>query len=173
MSRYRWLRFTHCIEAMQQFPALNCKADDELRKLLVDAVSCGSVRSMFNDEIVPKAHIGTYINLYASATPAQDANTLPPDLALSYDDVCAVFDRATIDNRKRGRPAKEHAGWPEDRKLAFEMHKMLAGNPNVRSASSAAEAARMLVRDGRVSGAGTPENRAKRLERTFRKHYSS
>lgn len=31
----------------------------------------------------------------------------------------------------------------------------------------------MLVAEGKVSGAGTPESRAKRLERAFRKHYSS
>lgn len=141
--------------------------------LLFDAVSRGDIKAMLNDEVVPKAHIAVYLSLYANAPPQQEPNTLPPNLALSYDDLCAVFDRPTIDNRKRGRPTKEHTGWPEDRMLAFEMHKMLAGHPSYRQASSAAEAARILVSEGRVAGAGTAESRAKRLERAFRKYYSS
>ena len=54
------------------------------------------------------------------------------------------------------------------------MHSMMAAGPGVQQgATSASEAARMLVEAGRVSGAGTPESRAKRLERVFRKYYSS
>jgi len=173
MSRYRWLRPSTCLESMAYFPAIKGQPYDAMQKLLFDAVSRGDVRGMLNDEIVPKAHIGAYLSLYARATPEQESNTLPPDLALNYDDLCAVFDRPVIDSRKRGRPVKEHSGWPEDRKLAFEMHKMLACNPSTRQAKSAAEAARILVAEGKVSGAGTPENRAKRLERAFRKYYSS
>lgn len=173
MSRYRWLRPSKCLETMDYFPAIKDQSYETMQKLLFDAVSRGDVRGMLNDEVVPKAHIGVYLSLYARATAEQQANTLPPDLALNYDDLCAVFDRPVIDNRKRGRPVKEHSGWPEDRKLAFEMHKMLAGNPSTRQAKSAAEAARILVNEGRVSGAGTQESRAKRLERAFRKYYSS
>lgn len=173
MSRYRWLRPSKCLETMDFFPSVKGQTYEAMQKLLFDAVSRGDVRGMLNDELVPKAHIGVYLNLYARATTKQEPNTLPPDLALNYDDLCAVFDRPATDNRKRGRPVKEHSGWPEDRKLAFEMHKMLAGHPDNRQAKSAAEAARMLVSEGRVSGAGTPESRAKRLERAFRKYYSS
>jgi hypothetical protein len=173
MSRYRWLPPSKCLESMDYFPAIKGQPYDAMQKLLFDAVSRGDVRGMLNDEAVPKAHIGAYLSLYARATPEQEPNTLPPDLALNYDDLCAVFDRPVIDNRKRGRPVKEHSGWREDRKLAFEMHKMLEGSPSTRQAKSAAEAARILVAEGRVSGAGTPENRAKRLERAFRKYYSS
>lgn len=173
MSRYRWLSPKKCIETMEYFPSIEGYSYEEMSKQLFDAVSRGDVKSMLNDEVVPRAHISTYLNLYARASHDQVANTLPPDLALSYDDLCAVFDRPVIDSRKRGRPIKEHSGWSDDRKLALEMHKMLAGNPSLRKATSAAEAARMLVADGKVSGAGTPENRAKRLERAFRKHYSS
>jgi hypothetical protein len=158
---------------MDSFPAIKGQPYEAMQKLLFDAVSRADVKSMLNDEVVPKAHISVYLSLYARATPEQEPNTLPPDLALNYDDLCAVFDRPVVDNRKRGRPVKEHSGWPEDRKLAFEMHKMLAGNPSVRQAKSAAEAARILVDEGKVSGAGTPDSRAKRLERTFRKYYSS
>lgn len=173
MSRYRWLPPRKCLETMEFFPAIRDKSYEELRKLLFDAVARGDVRVMLNDEIVPKAHIGVYLLLYARATPEQEPNTLAPDIDLNYDDLCAVFDRPAIDNRKRGRPAKEHSGWSEDRLLAFEMHKMLAGHPDVRRANSAAEAARILVQEGKVSGAGTPESLAKRLERAFRNYYSS
>lgn len=158
---------------MDFFPAIKGQTYEAMQKLLFDAVSRGEVRGMLNDELVPKAHIAVYLSLYARATSEQEPNTLPPDLALNYDDLCAVFDRPAIDNRKRGRPVKEHSGWPEDRKLAFEMHKMLAGHPDNRQAKSAAEAARMLVSEGKVAGAGTPESLAKRLERAFRKYYSS
>jgi hypothetical protein len=158
---------------MEYFPALRERTHSVLQTLLFDAVLRGDIRCMLHDEIVPKAHIRTYLSLYARASNEQEQGTLPSDLALSYDDVCAVFDRPVIDNRKRGRPPKEQSGWSEDRKLAFEMHKMLAGHPSMRSAQSAAEAARILVSEGRVPGAGTPESRAKRLERAFRRYYSS
>jgi hypothetical protein len=158
---------------MQYFPAIKDQPFEAMQTLLFDAVSRGDVKGMFNDVIVPKAHIGLYLRLYAQATPEQEPNTLPPDLALNYDDLCTVFDRPVIDNRKRGRPVKEHSGWSEDRKLAFEMHRMLAGDPSMRKAKSAAEAARILVEEGRASGVGAPESLAKRLERTFRKYYSS
>jgi hypothetical protein len=173
MSRYRWLRPSKCIETMEFFPALKEETYEELQKRLFDAVSRGDVRAMLNNETVPKAHIAIYLRLYALASPDQDPNTVPPDLTLSLDDLNEVFDRRSIDNRKRGRPAKEHSSWSEDRRLADEMHRMLAGHPTFRRAGSAAEAARILVKAGRVSGAGTPESRAKRLERAFRKYYSS
>ncbi|MEQ8707948.1 MAG: hypothetical protein RIC36_03095 [Rhodospirillales bacterium] len=128
---------------------------------------------MLNDEIVPKGQISVYLALYSRASPEQEPSTLPPDIVLSYDDLRAVFDRPNIDNRKRGRPVKENSGWSEDRMLAAEMHRMLAANPEYRRAKSAAEAARILVDEGKVSGAGTPESRAKRLERVFRKYHSS
>lgn len=170
MSRYRWLRASKCLETMDFLEGTKDQPYEGMQKLLFDALSRGDIRAMLNDEIVPKAHIAVYLRLYAHATPEQEPNTIPPDLALNYDDLCAVFDRPTIDNRKRGRPVKEHSGWPEDRKLAFEMHRMLASQGR---ASSAAEAARILVDEGRVPGAGTPESRAKRLVRAFRKYYSS
>ncbi len=173
MSRYRWLRPTSCLETMDYFPALKGRSYEAMQEVLYDAVLRGDVRGMLNDEIVPKAHIAMYLSLYAKATAEQEPNTLPPDLSLNYDDLRAVFDRPVIDNRKRGRPVKEHSGWSEDRKLAFDIHKMLSGHPNHRQAKSATEAARILVSEGKVPGAGTPENRAKRLVRAFRKYYSS
>jgi hypothetical protein len=144
---------------------------NELSRRLYEAVKRGDVRSMLNDVIIPKAHIGAYLTLYTYATPDQEPHTLPPNVQLSYDDLCAVFDRPVIDKRKRGRPVKENTS--VDRQLAFEMHMMLAGYPRHQQASSAAEAARILVALGRVPGAGTPQSRAKRLERVFRKYYSS
>ncbi|RZP17938.1 MAG: hypothetical protein EVA34_11050 [Erythrobacter sp.] len=173
MSRYRWLPPSKCLETMDFFPSVQEQTYEALEKLLFDAVSRGDVRAMLNDELVPKVHIPVYLSLYARVTDEQGPHTLPPNLALNYDDLCAVFDRPTIDNRKRGRPVKERSGWSEDRRLAFEMHKMLSGPPDNRRAQSAAEAARILVDEGRVSGAGAPENRAKRLERAFRKYYST
>jgi hypothetical protein len=158
---------------MDFFPALNGRSYEEMQELLFDAVSRGDIRGTINNEVVPKAHIATYLRLYARAWPEQPPHTLPADFPLNYDDLCAVFDRPTIDNRRRGRPIKEQSGWTEDEKLAFEMHKMLAGHPGTKQAKSAAEAARILVEAGKVPGAGTVESRAKRLERVFRKHYSS
>ena len=173
MSRYRWLRPKQCLEEMGFFPSIKGKSYEAMQKLLFNAVARGDVKGMLNDEVVPKVHIAVYLRLYARAMPEQESDTLPPDLALNYDDLCAVFDRPVIDNRKRGRPVKEHSGWSDDRQLVFEMHKMLAHHPDVEQANSAAEAARILVGEGKVSGAGTPESRAKRLERAFRKYYSS
>jgi hypothetical protein len=173
MSRYRWLRPLKCRETMEFFPSTKDLKIPELEKLLFEAVSRGDIRGMFKDEIVPKVHIGVYLSLYAQAYPDQEPHTLPPDLALNYDDLCAVFDRPVIDGRTRGRPKKEHSGWSEDRHLAAEMHGMLAGRPGLPRAKSAAEAARILVEAGRVSGSGTEESLRKRLERTFRKYYSS
>jgi hypothetical protein len=173
MSRYRWLRPSKCLETMEFFPALKDQAYEARQKLLFDAVARGDVRVMINDELVPKAHIGIYLSLYARATPQQEPFTIPPDTDISYDDLCAVFDRPSIDNRKRGRPVKAHSGWSEDRRLAFEMHMILAGRPEFSRAKSAAEAARMLVSEGKASGVGTPESIAKRLERAFRRYYAS
>lgn len=173
MSRYRWLRPSKCLETMDFFPSLKGQSYEKMRKLLFDAVSRGDIRAMTNDEVVPKAHIAIFLGLYARATLDQEVHTLPPDVALNYDDLCTVFDRPVIDSRKRGRPKKEDSGWSEDRKLASEMHGMLAGRTALPRARSAAEAARILVDTGRVAGAGTPESRAKRLVRVFRKYYSS
>lgn len=173
MSRYRWLRPIRAVESMTSFPSLDGLDCEECDKLLWEAMQRGDVRAMLNDVTIPKAHIETFLHYYQAACPDQPRYTLPPSLGVNYDDLCAVFDRAVIDNRKRGRPVKEHSGWPEDRKLAFEMHKMLAGHPDKQQAKSAAEAARILVREGKVPGAGTQESRAKRLERAFRKYYSS
>lgn len=173
MSRYRWLRPSKCVETMENFPAIKGKPYEAMQKLLFDAVSRGDVKGRLNDVIVPKAHIGIYLSLYTRAATEQNPYTLPPDLALNYDHLRAVFDRPAIDNRKRGRPIKEHSGWSEDRKLAAEMHKMLAGPAHSGQPKSAAEAARILVDDGRVSGHGTPESLVKRLVRTFREYYSS
>ena len=173
MSRYRWLRPSKCLESMDYFPS--CKGGDYagMAKQLFDAVNRGDIRVMLDDELVPKAHISIYLSLYARATPEQETHTLPPDLAINYDDLCAVFDRANSDDRKRGRPRREASGWSADRHLAAEMHKMLAKHPRHPQALSAAEAARMLMRDGRVTGAGTEESVVKRLVREFRKHYAS
>jgi hypothetical protein len=173
VSRYRWLRPSKCIETMDFFPSLIDTPNDVMQGLLFEAVERGDVRGTLNDEIVPKAHIGAYLSLYQRASPEQDPHTLPPDLALNYDDLCSVFDRPTIDSRKRGRPSKERSGWDVDRRLAQEMHEMVSGRPGLPKANSAAHAARMLVENGRVPGAGTDESRAKRLERAFRKYYSS
>jgi hypothetical protein len=171
MSRYRWLRPLKCIGALSWYFPTKGMSYEARQELLFKAIECGDVRVMFNDVIVPKAHISTYLQQYARATPEQEPNTLPPDLLVNYDDLCAVFDRPNIDNRKRGRPVKEGSGPSEDRKHAADMHGMLSGSEP--RAKSAAAAARMLVDEGRVSGAGTPESRAKRLERAFRKYYSS
>src|SRR5829696_195710 len=141
MSRYRWLPPSKCIETMEYFPALKGATYEEMQKRLFDAVSRGDVRGMLREEIVPKAHLAVYLRLYARATTDQESHTLPPNLALNYDDLTQVFDRPTIDNRKRGRPAKEHSGWSEDRRLAAEMHRMMAAGPGVQQgATSASEA---------------------------------
>lgn len=173
MSRFRWLGSRKCLETMETFSSLEGQTYEAMEKLLFDAVARGDIRATLNDEIVPKAHIGMYLSLYRLSNPGQEPNTVPPDVALSYDDLCAIFDRPVIDSRKRGRPAKEASGWSSDRLLAYEMHRMIAGDPSVSRANSAAEAARILVALGRVPGAGSPESLAKRLERTFRKYYSS
>ena len=173
MSRYRWLRPLKCLETMEFFPFLNGRSREELEDLLHGAVSRGDVRVLLNDVIVPKAHIGVYLMLYREAYPDQDEHTLPPDVGLNYDDLCATFDRPNIDSRKRGRPKLEHSGWSEDRQLASEMHRMLAGHPSFPRARSATEAARILVENGRVPGAGSDDSRIKRLVRKFRRYYSS
>jgi hypothetical protein len=173
MSRFRWLRPMKCIETMEFFPSLIGMEHQELERQLRDAVARGDVKAMLNDVVVPKAHIAIYLSLIARAGPKDGAHALPPDLSLNYDDLRAVFDRPVIDARKRGRPTRESNGWSQDRKLTFEMHRMLAGAPGVPHASSAAQAARMLVEAGKVPGAGTSESRAKRLVRKFREHHSS
>jgi hypothetical protein len=94
---------------MDYFPSLKGRSYAELQTLLFHAVSRGDIRGLLNEEIVPKAHIGIYLSLYARATPDQEPNTLPPDLALNYDDSSGDFDRPSVDNRKRGRPVKEHS----------------------------------------------------------------
>jgi hypothetical protein len=173
MSRYRWNRPLRCTESMHFFPSMKGKSLACIDELLFKAVSCGDIRAMLNDEIVPKAHIGIYLALYARTTPHQELHTLPPDLQINLDDMSAVFDRPNVDNRKRGRPTKENSGgWSEDHKLAFEMHKMLASHDANRP-GSATEAARILVKAGRVSGAGTEDSLIARLRTEFRKRYSS
>lgn len=171
MSRYRWLRPLKCAETMSQFPSLKEHDFEQLERLLHSAVERGDVRILMNDVEIPSVQVGSWLALYARACPDQPAWTLPPDILLSYDDLCKVFDRPNIDARKRGRPAKERSGWDEDRHHAHTIHRMLASaNPK---AKSAAEAARLLVATGTVSGHGTKESIAKRLERAFRKYYSS
>ena len=156
---------------MEHLPAFKAADYNTRSGKIFDAVARGDVRAMLNDEIVPKAHIRTYLELYTRANPEQVSGTLPPDLAINLDDFTATFDRPNADSRKRGRPRKEEKGWSEDRRWAQRMHRMLADPyPLV---SSAAEAARAIVKYENVSGAGTPESKAKRLERVFRIHYSS
>lgn len=173
MSRYRWLRPMKCLETMAHFPSVSGQSDNEMERLLFEAVSRGDIRGILNDEVVPKAHVGIYLGLYVRASSEQQPHTLPPDLSLNYDDLCAVFDRPVVDARTRGRPRQEHSGWTEDRRLASDMHRMLAGHPSMRQATSATEAARILVDSGQVKGVGTDESRVKRLVRTFRKYYST
>lgn len=169
MSRYRWLKPSKCIEEMEGFSALKGTEYQALQDLLFDAVSRGDVRVLLNDVVVPKAHIGIYLSLFLRSSPEPQLREIPTDLTLSYDDLCAVYDRPMIDNRKRGRPAKEHTVWSEDRQAAYKMHLMLSKG----EANSAAEAARKIVAMGLVSGGGMPESKAKRLVRAFRKYYSS
>ena len=172
MSRYRWLPPSKCLETMDHFPTIKGQSYEAMQKLLHNAVYRGDVKAKLNDVVIPKAHIAVYLNLYARVAIEQEPSTLPPDLALNYDDLCAVFDRPNYDDRKRGRPKQEQQGWTEDQKLAFEMHKMLASaEPN--RPKNATQAARLLVEAGRVSGAGAPDNLVKRLVREFRKRYSS
>lgn len=173
MSRYRWLSARKTMETMDYFPSLKGLEYSEMEQRLYDAIRDGQIRAMLEDEIVPKAHIAIYLALYRHACPEQEPLTLPPNLGINYDDLCAFFDRPTIDNRKRGRPTKEHSGWSEDRRHAADMHHMLAGDPKYHQAKSATDAARQLVNQGNVSGAGTDESKTKRLVREFRKHYSS
>jgi hypothetical protein len=173
MSSYRWLRPLRASESMTSLPALDGRNVDDCDELLWEAVKRGDVRVLMNDVVVPKAHIAYFLILYQKACPEQPPFTLPPDIGISYDDILKVFDRTRPDNRKRGRPIKENSGWSEDRRHASEMHKMLSGNPDARQAQSAAHAARLLVDEGKVTGAATPENKAKRLERAFRKYYTS
>ena len=172
MSSYRWLRPLRASESMNSLPSLTGKNVDECDELLWEAINRGDVRVLMNDEIVHKAHIGIFLLLYRGGSPDQPPYTLPPDIGISYDDILAVFDRERPDNRKRGRPVKEHSGWTEDQKLAFEMHKMLAINNPVRPPSPTA-AARILVETGRVIGGGTVDSKIKRLMREFRKRYTS
>lgn len=161
------------METMDFFPSLNGLEYAEMEQRLYDAISNGDIRTMLEDEIVPKPHIAIYLSLYQHAFPDQEPLTLPPNLGINYDDLCTFFDRPTIDNRKRGRPVQEHSGWSEDRHRAADMHHMLAGDPKYHQATSATDAARQLVRQGTVSGAGTEESKTKRLVRAFRKYYSS
>jgi hypothetical protein len=171
MSRYRWLKPSKCLDTMIYFPSLVSENYEQLERMLYEAVKRGDVKVLLNDEIVPKEHIAIYLNLAAKAFPEDGPYTLAPDLGLNYDDLCAVFDRPNPDRRTRGRPRKERSGWSTDRQLAAEMHNMLAQPyPKV---SSAAEAARLLVASRRVPGAGSEGSLAKRLERAFRKYYSS
>ena len=171
MSQYRWLRPLKCLETMEYFPAiLETDFANRSRKLF-EAVARGDIRAKLNDVTIPPAHIEVYLSLYARATPDQELHTLPPDLAINYDDLCTVFDRPNVDDRKRGRPRKDGSSHLRERRLAAEMHRMLI-NPSPQ-ATSAADAARQLVKTGRFPGSGTDENRAKRLERIFREYYSS
>ncbi|WP_430429204.1 hypothetical protein [Parasphingorhabdus sp.] len=158
---------------MDFFPSLNGLEYSEVEKRLYDAISNGDVRTLLEDVVVPKPHIAIYLRLFQRAFPDQQPFTLPPNLGINYDDLCAFFDRPTIDNRKRGRPVKEHSGWSEDRHHAAEIHRMLAGDPKYHQATSATDAARQLVVKGKVSGAGTDESKTKRLVRAFRKYYST
>jgi hypothetical protein len=172
MSSYRWLRPLRASESIGSLPNFkNCDVD-KCDELLWEAVKKGDIRVLMNDEIVPKAHIGTFLVLYRRACPDQPPYTLPPDIGISYDDILAVFDRERPDNRKRGRPVTEHSGWTDDQKLAFEMHQMLAVN-NPERPSSPTAAARILVEAGRVTGGGTVDSKIKRLMREFRKRYTS
>ncbi len=159
---------------MECFPSLAGKSLPELHELLFSAVRRGDVRVIFNNVVVPREHIAAWVDNYSARWPEQGSHTLPPDFGLSSDDLSQVFDRPNHDNRKRGRPKKENSGWSMERKLAHEMHQMLAGGiSGVTRPKSAAEAARILIEAGRLPGAGTDESRAKRLTNIFRKYYSS
>jgi hypothetical protein len=172
MSSYRWITPRSAGESMYYFQNFASKTLEETDEMLWEAVKRGDIRVMINDVIVPREHIAYFLILYREACSDQPPFTLPPDMAVSYDDMLAVFDRARPDNRKRGRPVKENSGWTEDQKLAFEMHKMLASN-NPDKPNSPTAAARSLVLAGQVRGAGTEESKVKRLMREFRKRYTS
>lgn len=173
MSRYRWLTPHKSVEALESFPAFDDADYSTRQQALHRAVSRGDVRTILNDELVPKAHILIYLALYARASVDQDAHVLPPDLSVNYDDLCAVFDRRNIDDRKVGRPSRSSAKSLADRLLAAEMHKMIA-RPNP-IAANATQAAKLLIQSGRSPANSMIEmdSHVKRLVRQYQKHFSS
>ena len=173
MSQRRWDRPHKIVETLELFPAFKDTDYCGRQQAVHDAVARGTIQTMLNDELVPKAHIAIYLNLYARANSDQDAHVLPPDLLISYGDICAVFDRPNIDNRKVGRPSRSSAKSLADRLLAAEMHKMIA-RPNP-IAANPTQAAKLLIQSGRSPANSMIEmdSHVKRLVRQYQKHFSS
>ena len=65
---------------MDFLSALNGQTYEEMERRLYEAVARGDIRSMLNDEVVPRAHIGAYRGLVARASVDKKPNSLPSDL---------------------------------------------------------------------------------------------
>lgn len=169
MSRYRWIPARKAIEQMGFFPKLNGKTNSEMHQLLYDAVATGSIRVTVDGEVVPADEVKILLKWLDRMAPNISEDQLPylpSAFGISLDDLAKYFDEIWSDSKSAGRPKKQRN--PDDL-LISEMHKMIClGN-----ADSATGAARALYDSGRIHGAGTAENIIKRLERKFRKHYSS
>lgn len=167
---YRWLPPSKCLEAMEVFPRLRGQTRKSLQELLFQAVSRGDIRGMLYEVVVPKAHIGVYLTMYLHCT-NQSSNIVPSDLALSYDDLCRLFDRPPIGNQERRRTFEEHSGSPKERTLASERRRIMPDDASVRPII-AAQAARTLLSARSVPSAGNFENWAKRALRRFLEYFS-
>ncbi len=165
-SRDRWEAPPKCLEAMKVFPNLQGRTSESLEELLFQAVSRGDIRGKLFDAVVPKPHIKVYLTLYLHCA-NQIRNKLPSDLALSCDDLCALFDKSVGANQESRPDIKEHSGWPQDRSLADEVHHLQPPSDSPLPPISAANAARLLLSASRVSRAGNAETRARGLIRSF------
>jgi len=168
-SAYGWLSPSRCLEKMKLFPRLQGRTYESLHELLFQAVSSGDIRGMLYETVVPQAHIKVYLTLYLHCA-NQTSNKLPSDLALSFDDLCAVFGKSVVDRRERGPDHEESGGWPEDRTVPYEPLRAQAGN-HTDAQISAAQAARLLLGASRVSRPRTTASRAKRVVRAFLEYF--
>jgi hypothetical protein len=151
---------------MDSFPSLRERTSEELHELLFQAVSRGKIRAMLNEAVVPKAHINVILTFYIHCAELA-RNSLPADLALSYGDLCTVFEPQFVETRELGGLLEDQRGSPAELTSEYEMPPKVPEDSPSPDRNSAAQAARILLAARTNFEAGTAEGAGKRLVRAF------
>jgi hypothetical protein len=164
MSRLLWLSAPECLESIVKLSGLKGATSERLHELLFEAVCRGEIRAMLNEVVVPKEHIKVLLTLYVYCA-NQSSNKLPTDLALSFDDICAVFDIKVVDDEKPQLPVR-----PEDRTPSGNAHRRPPEDPSV-PPISAAEAASIILSASSASTGGAFQDLSGRLVRALLRYF--
>jgi hypothetical protein len=122
------------------------------------------IRVKFDDTILTTTIARLLLQLYDIENPDR-AGLLPPDFLLHRPDVQRALGSGSDETTAHpGRPKRAGSYEVLDRPLVQKMNKMVSSN----GTPSPTAAATLLVREGRVSGGGSPEAKIRRLVKRYK-----